>query len=194
MFNFGVEFVLTPAPAGASHLRGCSGTTARGRLPYVAMVTHFAITMPLKILVSPIISTAYRSCWAQGVRGRDEVPPERGSTFLLILRDGGEISPVSTARPTYHQQCQTTAATSPDVITYDKRGEPLECIAIPHQPAGQGDLGVNALLATAGKGDLGVTQREFASLQRTTFMTTRRLRTAPPTTTPRHQLGTMFIE
>lgn len=94
MFNFGDEFIPTP------HLR-VYRTDRSGRLkhyrsaslPYVAMVHDFAITERyLAFLVSPIIPDGIPialglSSFGDGMKYR----PERGSTFILIPRDGGPI-------------------------------------------------------------------------------------------------------
>lgn len=94
MFNFGVEFIPTP------HLR-VYRTDRRGRLrhyrsvslPYVAMVHDFAITERyLVFLISPIIpdgipiALGFKS-FGDGMKYH----PERGSSFVLIPRDGGNI-------------------------------------------------------------------------------------------------------
>ena len=94
MYNFGVEFIPNP------HLR-VYRTNRRGRLkhyrsvslPYVAMVHDFAITERyLVFLVSPIIPdgipiTLGLKSFGDGMAYR----PERGSSFILIPRDGGKI-------------------------------------------------------------------------------------------------------
>ena len=94
MFNFGVEFIPTP------HLR-VYRTDPRGRLkhyrsvslPYVAMVHDFAITERyLVFLISPIIPDGIPialglKSFGDGMHYR----PERGSSFVLIPRDGGAI-------------------------------------------------------------------------------------------------------
>lgn len=94
MYNFGVEFIPTP------HLRIYRSDRA-GRLshyrsvalPYVAMVHDFAITERyLVFLVSPIIPDGIPialglKSFGDGMRYR----PDRGSSFILIPRDGGEI-------------------------------------------------------------------------------------------------------
>ena len=94
MINFGVEFIPTP------HLR-VYRTDRNGRLryhrsvslPYVAMVHDFAITERYMVfVVSPVIPDAVpialglRS-FGDGMRYR----PERGSSFILLPRDGGPI-------------------------------------------------------------------------------------------------------
>ena len=94
MFNFGVEFIPTP------HLR-VYRTDRGGRLkhyrsvslPYVAMVHDFAITERyLVFLISPIIPDGIPI--ALGLKSFGDgmkYHPERGSSFLLIPRDGGDI-------------------------------------------------------------------------------------------------------
>jgi all-trans-8'-apo-beta-carotenal 15,15'-oxygenase len=94
LFNFGVEFLPTP------HLRVYR--TDRGgklkhyrsvSLPYVAMVHDFAITERyLVFIVSPIIPDGIPI--ALGLRTLGDAMryhPERGSSFVLIPRDGGDI-------------------------------------------------------------------------------------------------------
>lgn len=94
MFNFGVEFIPTP------HLRvyrtgrnGRLGHYRSASLPYVAMVHDFAITQRyLVFLISPIIPDGIPialglKSFGDGMQYR----PERGSSFILIPRDGGRI-------------------------------------------------------------------------------------------------------
>lgn len=134
MFNFGVEFVPTP------HLR-VYRTDRNGRLkhyrsvslPYVAMVHDFAITERyLVFLVSPIIpdgipiALGLRS-FGDGMKYR----PERGSCFILIPRDGGEIRRIDhDAVLQFHlsNAYDDRGDVVLDVITY-AGGELLECIA-----------------------------------------------------------------
>lgn len=97
MFNFGVEFIPRP------HLR-IYRTDVRGRLthfrsaglPYVAMVHDFALTERyLVFLVSPIIPDAVPI--ALGLKPLGDAMhyrPERGSAFILVPRDGGDIRQV----------------------------------------------------------------------------------------------------
>lgn len=91
MVNFGVEIVPTP------HLRiyrtGRDGLLRHLRsvaLPYVAMVHDFAMTERyLVFLVSPIVPDVLPV--ALGVKPLGDAlryRPERGSTFLLVPRDG----------------------------------------------------------------------------------------------------------
>lgn len=94
MFNFGVEFI--PSPQLRVYRTDRSGRLAHHRsaaLPYVAMVHDFAITERyFAFLISPIIpdgvpiALGLRS-FGDGMKYR----PERGSTFILIPRDGGPI-------------------------------------------------------------------------------------------------------
>ncbi|MGB0878787.1 MAG: carotenoid oxygenase family protein [Mycobacterium sp.] len=134
MFNFGVEFIPTP------HLR-IYRTDRRGRLkhyrslslPYVAMVHDFAITERyLVFLISPIIPDGIPialglKSFGDGMRYR----PERGSSFVLIPRDGGEIRRID-----YDAVLQFHLSNAHDdrgdvvldVITY-QNGDLLNCIA-----------------------------------------------------------------
>ncbi|BDE16326.1 MULTISPECIES: carotenoid oxygenase family protein [Mycobacterium] len=94
MYNFGVEFIPRP------HLRiyhtdpkGSLRYLRSARLPYLAMTHDFAITERyLVFLVSPIIpdlmSVALgRKPIGDALRYR----PEKGTAFILVPRDGGEI-------------------------------------------------------------------------------------------------------
>ena len=97
MFNFGVEFIPRPHlriyrtdPTGRlKHFRSA-------RLPYVAMVHDFALTEThLVFVVSPMIPDAVPM--ALGLKTMGEAMryrPERGSVFILVPRDGGEIRTV----------------------------------------------------------------------------------------------------
>ncbi|UXA18338.1 carotenoid oxygenase family protein [Mycobacterium sp. SMC-4] len=94
MFNFGVE--LAPRP----HLRiyrtdptGRLRHLRSARLPYAAMVHDFAITERyLVFIVSPIIPDAMSVALGRAPIGDTlRYRPERGSVFLLVPRDGGEI-------------------------------------------------------------------------------------------------------
>jgi len=94
MFNFGVEFLPTP------HLR-VYRTDRNGKLkhyrsvslPYVAMVHDFAITERyLVFIISPIIPDGIPiALGLKSVGDGMKYHPERGSSFVLIPRDGGEI-------------------------------------------------------------------------------------------------------
>ncbi len=134
MFNFGVEFIPYP------HLR-LYRTDRRGRLepyrsvslPYVAMVHDFALTERyLVFLVSPIIPDGVPialglKSFGDGLKYR----PERGSSFILIPRDGGEIRRIE-----YDAVLQFHLSNAQDdrgdvildVITYGG-AELLDCIA-----------------------------------------------------------------
>lgn len=134
MFNFGVEFI--PGP----HLR-VYRTDRRGRLkhyrsaslPYVAMVHDFALTERyLVFLVSPIIPDGIPiALGLQSFGAGMKYRPGRGSSFVLIPRDGGAIRRVD---------CDAVLQFHPsnayddrgdlvfDVITYDD-GALLDCIA-----------------------------------------------------------------
>jgi all-trans-8'-apo-beta-carotenal 15,15'-oxygenase len=134
MFNFGVEFIPTP------HLR-VYRTDRLGKLrhyrsvslPYVAMVHDFAITERyLVFAVSPIIpdgipiALGLRS-FGDGMRYR----PDRGSSFILIPRDGGPIRRIEhDAVLQFHlsNAYDDRGDIIVDVITYD--GDALlQCIA-----------------------------------------------------------------
>lgn len=134
MFNFGVEFL--PAP----HLR-VYRTDRRGRLkhyrsvslPYVAMVHDFAITERyLVFLISPIIPDAIPialglKAFGDGMMYR----PERGSSFILIPRDGGAIRRIEhEAVLQFHlsNAYDDRGDVIVDAITY-RGGELLDCIA-----------------------------------------------------------------
>lgn len=134
MFNFGVEFVPTP------HLR-IYRTDRDGRLkhyrsaslPYVAMVHDFTITERyLVFLVSPIIPDGIPialglKSFGDGMKYR----PERGSSFILIPRDGGDIRRIEhDAILQFHPSnaFDDRGDVVFDVITYDS-GELLDCIA-----------------------------------------------------------------
>ena len=134
MINFGVEFIPTP------HLR-VYRTDRNGRLryhrsvslPYVAMVHDFAITERYMVfVVSPVIPDAVpialglRS-FGDGMRYR----PERGSSFILLPRDGGPIRRIDHEGVLqFHlsNAFDDRGDVVVDVITYDS-GELLECIA-----------------------------------------------------------------
>jgi all-trans-8'-apo-beta-carotenal 15,15'-oxygenase len=134
MFNFGVEFVPTP------HLRvyrtDRTGTLKHYRsvsLPYVAMVHDFAITERyLVFLVSPIIPDGIPI--ALGLKAFGDAMkyhPERGSSFVLIPRDGGEIRRIDhEAVLQFHlsNAFDDRGDVVLDVITYHS-GELLECIS-----------------------------------------------------------------
>jgi all-trans-8'-apo-beta-carotenal 15,15'-oxygenase len=134
MFNFGVEFVPTP------HLRvyrtDRTGTLKHYRsvsLPYVAMVHDFAITERyLVFLVSPIIPDGIPI--ALGLKAFGDAMkyhPERGSSFVLIPRDGGEIRRIDhEAVLQFHlsNAFDDRGDVVLDVITY-RSGELLECIS-----------------------------------------------------------------
>lgn len=134
MFNFGVEFIPTP------HLR-VYRTDRRGRLkhyrslslPYVAMVHDFAITERyLVFLISPIIPdgipiTLGLKSFGDGMRYRSE----RGSSFVLIPRDGGTIRRIEyEAVLQFHlsNAYDDRGDVVLDVITY-RNGDLLDCIA-----------------------------------------------------------------
>lgn len=134
MYNFGVEFIPTP------HLR-VYRTDRQGRLkhyrslslPYVAMVHDFAITERyLVFLISPIIPDGIPI--ALGLKPFGDAMkyhPERGSSFVLIPRDGGEIRRIE-----YDPVLQFHLSNAYDdrgdvvldVITYHN-GDLLECIS-----------------------------------------------------------------
>ena len=134
MFNFGVEFIPTP------HLR-VYRTDRSGRLrhyrwaslPYVAMVHDFAITERyLVFLISPIIPDGISialglTSFGDGMAYR----PERGSSFILIPRDGGKCRRVDCeAVLQFHlsNAFDDRGDVVVDVITYPS-GELLERIA-----------------------------------------------------------------
>lgn len=134
MFNFGVEFI--PAP----HLR-VYRTDRLGRLkhyrsvslPYVAMVHDFAITERyLVFLISPIIPDSIPialglRAFGDGMKYR----PERGSSFILIPRDGGEVRRIEhEAVLQFHlsNAYDDRGDVIVDAITYHG-GELLDCIA-----------------------------------------------------------------
>jgi all-trans-8'-apo-beta-carotenal 15,15'-oxygenase len=134
MFNFGVEFIPTP------HLR-VYRTDRRGKLkhyrslslPYVAMVHDFAITERyLVFLISPIIPDGIPI--ALGLKPFGDAmkyQPERGSSFVLIPRDGGKIRRIEhDAVLQFHlsNAFDDRGDVVLDVITYHG-GELLECIA-----------------------------------------------------------------
>jgi all-trans-8'-apo-beta-carotenal 15,15'-oxygenase len=134
MFNFGVEFIPNP------HLR-VYRTDRQGKLkhyrslslPYVAMVHDFAITERyLVFLVSPIIPDGISI--ALGLKSFGDgmkYHPERGSSFVLIPRDGGKIRRIEyDAVLQFHlsNAFDDRGDVVLDVITYHG-GELLECIA-----------------------------------------------------------------
>ena len=134
MFNFGVEFIPTP------HLR-VYRTDRQGKLkhyrslslPYVAMVHDFAITERyLVFLISPIIPDGIPI--ALGLKSFGDgmkYHPERGSSFVLIPRDGGKIRRVEyEAVLQFHlsNAFDDRGDVVLDVITYHG-GELLDCIA-----------------------------------------------------------------
>ena len=134
MFNFGVEFVPNP------HLR-VYRTDRDGRLkhfrsvslPYVAMVHDFAITERyLVFVVSPIIPDGIPI--ALGLKSFGDgmkYHPERGSSFILIPRDGGKIRRIDhDAILQFHlsNAFDDRGDVVVDAITYHD-GELLDCIA-----------------------------------------------------------------
>jgi all-trans-8'-apo-beta-carotenal 15,15'-oxygenase len=134
MFNFGVEFIPTP------HLR-VYRTDRAGKLkhyrslslPYVAMVHDFAITERyLVFLISPIIPDGIPT--ALGLKSFGDAMryrPDRGSSFVLIPRDGGRIRRIEhDAVLQFHlsNAFDDRGDVVLDVITYHG-GELLECIA-----------------------------------------------------------------
>ncbi|MCW1959904.1 MAG: carotenoid oxygenase family protein [Mycobacterium sp.] len=134
MFNFGVEFIPNP------HLR-VYRTDRDGRLqhyrsvslPYVAMVHDFAITERyLVFIVSPIIPDGIPI--ALGLKAFGDAmryQPERGSSFILIPRDGGRIRRIEhDAIMQFHlsNAFDDRGDVVVDVITYDN-GQLLDCIA-----------------------------------------------------------------
>lgn len=134
MFNFGVEFLPTP------HLR-VYRTDRKGKLkhyrslslPYVAMVHDFAITERyLVFLISPIIPDGIPI--ALGLKSFGDgmkYHPERGSSFVLIPRDGGDIRRIEhDAILQFHlsNAFDDRGDVVLDVITYHN-GELLECIS-----------------------------------------------------------------
>ncbi len=134
MFNFGVEFIPNP------HLRvyrtDRHGTLKHYRslsLPYVAMVHDFAITERyLVFLISPIIPDGISI--ALGLKSFGDgmkYHPERGSSFVLIPRDGGKIRRIDyDAVLQFHlsNAFDDRGDVVLDVITYHG-GELLECVA-----------------------------------------------------------------
>jgi all-trans-8'-apo-beta-carotenal 15,15'-oxygenase len=134
MFNFGVEFLPTP------HLR-VYRTDRQGKLkhyrslslPYVAMVHDFAITERyLVFLISPIIPDGIPI--ALGLKSFGDgmkYHPERGSSFVLIPRDGGDIRRIECdAVLQFHlsNAFDDRGDVVLDVVTYHN-GELLECIS-----------------------------------------------------------------
>ena len=134
MFNFGVEFIPNP------HLR-VYRTDREGKLrhyrsvslPYVAMVHDFAITERyLVFIVSPIIPDGIPI--ALGLKAFGDAMsyhPERGSSFILIPRDGGKIRRIEhEAIMQFHlsNAFDDRGDVVVDVITY-QGGELLGCIA-----------------------------------------------------------------
>ena len=134
MFNFGVEFLPTP------HLR-VYRTDRKGKLkhyrsvslPYVAMVHDFAITERyLVFVVSPIIPDGIPI--ALGLKSFGDgmkYQPERGSSFILIPRDGGEVRRIEhEAILQFHlsNAFDDRGDVVVDVVTY-RSGELLECIS-----------------------------------------------------------------
>ena len=134
MFNFGVEFIPTP------HLR-IYRTDRDGRLrhyrslslPYVAMVHDFALTERyLVFLISPIIPDGIPialglKSFGDGMKYR----PERGSSFVLVPRDGGDIRRIEhEAVLQFHlsNAFDDRGDVVLDAITYHD-GELLDCIA-----------------------------------------------------------------
>lgn len=98
MFNFGVEFIPRP------HLRvyranpqGTLQYLRSVRLPYLAMVHDFAITERyLVFLVSPIMTKLLQVALGRKPIGDTlRYCPERGSVFILVPRDGGEVRHVA---------------------------------------------------------------------------------------------------
>lgn len=134
MFNFGVEFIPTP------HLRvyrtDLTGKLKHYRsvsLPYVAMVHDFALTERyLVFVVSPIIPDGIPI--ALGLKAFGDAmsyQPKRGSSFILIPRDGGEIRRIEhEAIMQFHlsNAFDDRGDVVVDVITY-RGGELLDCIA-----------------------------------------------------------------
>lgn len=134
MFNFGVEFIPTP------HLR-VYRTDRQGKLkhyrsvslPYVAMVHDFAITERyLVFLISPVIPDGIPIALGLKAFGDGmKYHPERGSSFILIPRDGGDIRRIEHAAVLqFHlsNAFDDRGDVVVDVITYHG-GELLECIA-----------------------------------------------------------------
>ncbi|WNG87963.1 carotenoid oxygenase family protein [Mycobacterium sp. ITM-2016-00317] len=94
MFNFGVE--LAPRPHLRIYRTDRSGRLRHFRstpLPYPAMVHDFAITeRHVVFLVSPIIPDAMSVALGRASIGDTlRYRPERGSTFILVPRDGGKV-------------------------------------------------------------------------------------------------------
>lgn len=134
LFNFGVEFIPTPHlriyrsdPAGKlRHYRSVS-------LPYVAMVHDFAITERyLVFLISPIIPDAIPvALGLKAIGDAMKYRPERGSCFILIPRDGGDVRRVEhEAVLQFHlsNAFDDRGDVVVDVITYDG-GQLLDSIA-----------------------------------------------------------------
>lgn len=134
MFNFGVEVVPTPhlrvyridRAGRLKHYRSTS-------LPYVAMVHDFAITERyLVFIVSPIVPDGIPI--ALGLKAFGDAMkyrPERGSSFILIPRDGGEIRRIEhEAIMQFHlsNAFDDRGDVVIDVITY-RDGQLLECIS-----------------------------------------------------------------
>lgn len=134
MFNFGVEFI--PAPHLRVYRSDRAGKVRHYRsvsLPYVAMVHDFAITERyLVFLISPIIPDGIPialglKAFGDGMKYR----PQRGSSFILIPRDGGDIRRIECdAVLQFHlsNAFDDRGDVVVDVITYDS-GELLDCIA-----------------------------------------------------------------
>jgi all-trans-8'-apo-beta-carotenal 15,15'-oxygenase len=94
MFNFGVE--LVPRPHLRTYRADRDGRLRHFRstpLPYPAMVHDFALTERyLVFLVSPILPDATAVALGRAPVGDTlRYRPEKGSTFILIPRDGGKI-------------------------------------------------------------------------------------------------------
>ncbi|MCV6963353.1 carotenoid oxygenase family protein [Mycobacterium intermedium] len=94
MFNFGAEFIPRP------HLRiyradpqGTVQYLRSVRLPYLAMLHDFAITERyLVFLLSPIATNLLQvALGLKPVGDTLRYRPERGSFFILVPRDGGEV-------------------------------------------------------------------------------------------------------
>lgn len=94
MFNFGAEFIPRP------HLRiyranpqGTLQYLRSVRLPYLAMLHDFAITERyLVFLLSPIMTNLLQVALGRKPIGDTlRYRPERGSVFILVPRDGGEV-------------------------------------------------------------------------------------------------------
>lgn len=195
MFNFGVEFVPTP------HLR-VYRTDRHGKLrhyrsaslPYVAMVHDFAITeRHLVFLVSPIIPDGIPialglKSFGDGMTYR----PERGSSFVLIPRDGGKIRRIEhEAVLQFHlsNAYDDRGDIVVDAITYDN-GDLLDCIArFRTSPMDRVSSEFTRFRITAGEGSSGSGSAIRPASSRVITPIGRAGRIATPTSTPSRTSG-----